>query len=398
MKRLLILLLVALALVATALLAPFLLEDPGRVQLEIGPWRIEASVLVLVAAVIATWLLLSVLVGLARMPGRLVRRGRESRSRRQLEKGFLALTEGDWVSAERALEKSLRHRDSTAGLLAAARAAQGQGDEAGRDRWLAQADRRYGRRHFVTGLARARLLLAEGRGAEAIAILERLHLSKPRHTGVLRLLLEAYQDLQRWRDLRLLVPALRRGGVIDRDRSDELTAVAAGRELAQAVDIDALESSWKELPKKLRKRSELVAAYARRAAELGRVMLASDVLERKLSEGPNDELLALYARADEGEHSHRIRRCEQWLAEHPDHPGLHQTLGLLYLEDRQYDKARASLEHAVRERPNSEVYAALGRVLDRAGKLEAAAQCYRNALRLRDGRGAEPLAALVGPE
>lgn len=398
MKRLLLVLLVALALVATAFLAPFLVADPGRVQLEIGPWHIEASLLVLSGAVILTWVALSALVGFVRMPGRLLRRSRENRSRRQLEKGFLALTEGDWVSAERALQKSLRHQNSTAGYLAAARAAQGRGDEAGRDRWLALADRRYGRKHFVTGLARARLLLAEGRGGEAIAILERLHLNKPRHTGVLRLLLESYQDQQRWRDLRLLVPALRRSGVIDRDRSIELTAVAAGRELAQAVDIDALESSWKELPRKLRKRTDLIAAYARRAVELGRIMLASDVLERSLSERPDDELLALYAHADEGERAHRIRRCEQWLAEHPDDPGLQQSLGLLYLEDRQYDKARTCLERVVRERPSSEAYAALGRVLDRAGKLEAAAQCYRNALRLRDGRGAEPLAALVGPE
>ena len=62
MKRLLIILLVAVALVATALIAPILAEDPGYVQLDIGPWRIETSVLVLVGAVIATWLALSLLV------------------------------------------------------------------------------------------------------------------------------------------------------------------------------------------------------------------------------------------------------------------------------------------------------------------------------------------------
>lgn len=397
MKRLVLIIIVAVALVATALIAPWLAEDPGHVQLDIGGWRIETSVLVLVAAVLAAWIVLSLLVGLFRLPGRIVRRSRERRSRRQLENGFLALTEGDWDGAERSLQKSLRYRPSTAGSLAAARAAQGRGDSVGRDRWLALADRRFGRRHFVTGLARARLLAAEGRSEEAVALLEQLHLRKPRHTGVLRLLLENYQDLERWRDLRLLTPALRRAGVVDRDRAAELAVYAAQRELDASPDIDRLDASWKELPRRQRQRRELVAAYARRAAGLGRISRAGGLLERRLAHEPDDELLALYAEADEGELSHRIRQCEKWLDSHPDHVGLQQTLGLLYLKDRRYEQARECLDRVVRKQPSSRAYAALGRVLDRGGKLEAAAQCYRNALRLRDGRGAEPLPPPADP-
>jgi len=397
-KRLILIVLAVVALVAAALLAPLIAEDPGYVQLDVGPWRVETSFLVLVGAVLLVWLTLSVIVGLLKLPGRAIRRGRERRSRRQLEKGFLALTEGDWQGAERALNKSLGYRNSTAGYLAAARAAQGQGDLSRRDRWLSQADAPFGRRHFVTGLARARLLASEGRTEEATAQLERLHLKKPRHTGVLRLLLENYQTLGRWRDLRLLTPALRRGGVVDRERAAELAELAAQRELASSADIDRLDASWKELPRKMRNRRELVAAYAQRAADLGRIARASGLLERELAQAPDDELLELYTAADDGERTHRIRQCEKWLASHPEHIGLQQTLGLLYLDARQYDKAQSCLERVVRERPNARAYAALGRVLDRAGKLEAAAQCYRNALRMRDGRGAEPLPPPLNPE
>lgn len=392
MKRIVLIVLAAAGLVAAALIAPVLLDDPGHVRIDVGSWRIEMSVLVLVAGMLAAWIVLTLASAVLRLPGRVVRRSREQRSRRQLEKGFLALTEGDWYRAERLLNKSLRHRQSTAGYLAAARAAQGQGNDDERDRLLQLADSRFGRRHFVTGLARARLLIGEGRIEEAVPVLEELHLRRPRHTGVLRLLLESYQDLDRWRDLRLITPALRRAGVVDRDRAEELAALAAARELEASPDIESLEATWKELGRRLRLRRQPIVAYARRSAELGRPDLSEKILEKQLRQEPDDEYLRLYAQCSDDQRPGRIANCEKWLAQHPEHAGLQLALGLLYLDDRQYDKARSCLESAVRRQPGVEAYSALGRVLDRAGNLEAAAQCYRNALRLRNGRGAEPLA------
>lgn len=391
MKRLLIIVLVALGLVAAAFIAPYLLEDPGYVMMDVGPWRIEMSLLALAGGVLLAWVGLSLATTLIRMPGRVIRRAREQRSRRQLEKGFLALIEGDWQRAERSLRKSLDYRSSTAGYLAAARAAQGGGKPTERDRLLKLADARYGRRHFVTGMARARMLIGEGRIEESVPVLEDLHLRKPKHTGVLRLLLEGYQELSRWRDLRLLTPALRRAGVVDRERAEELTVFAGVRELESAPDIDRLELSWKEMGRKFRKRDQLILAYARRASELGRPALSGKVLSHSLNDELDPEMLRVYADAGEDQRPERIQQCEKWLADNPDHAGLHLALGLLYLDDRQYDKARICLERAVRDRPSSEAYSALGRVLDRSGNLEAAAQCYRNALRLKSGGGAEPL-------
>ena len=58
------------------------------------------------------------------MPAQTAKRMREQRALAQLEKGLLALTEGDWGTAERALEKSASsHGKTTARYLAAAQAA-----------------------------------------------------------------------------------------------------------------------------------------------------------------------------------------------------------------------------------------------------------------------------------
>jgi HemY protein len=99
----------------------------GYVLVEFGGWRMQMSVLVLVGGVVLSWLVLAISIAVLRAPGRAARKLRDARDRRNLDRGLMALTEGRWADAERALNKTLAHQHSTAGYLAAARAAQGQG-------------------------------------------------------------------------------------------------------------------------------------------------------------------------------------------------------------------------------------------------------------------------------
>jgi len=141
----------------------------------------------------------------------------------------------------------------------------------------------------------------------------------------------------------------------------------------------------------LKQRPEVVAAFASRALELDRPELAEPDLRRVIEATLDARLLALYSQTDSGDRAVRIRKCEKWLADHPESADLHLALGKMYLDDRDDEKAREYLQFAVRKSPNPAAYAALGQVLDRAGMLESATQCYRNALRLEQGRAPEPL-------
>lgn len=380
------------ALLAAAMIAPVLLSDPGLVTIEVAQWRVRMSALTLVGAVILIWIVVSVLVGLIRLPGRMARRERERRARQQMEKGLLALTEGDWAKAEQALDRSLQYRPSTLGYLAAARAAQGQAEEGRRDRWLTLADGRFGQRHFQTSMARARLLAGEGKLGEAIVDLERLHLRKPRHRGVLRLLLQAYQELDRWADVRRLAPALQRADIVDDRRRDELIVLAAAREIEHCSDARELQAAWRSLPRTLRRRRELIVGMARRATELGQAETAGRALKALLAESLDAAGLRLYAKVDDDEErGRRIDACRHWLQTRPEHAGLMRTLGLLELEQRRYDQAQDLLEKSLMQEPDGDAYAALGRIHERSGRSEAAAQCYRNALRHQTGQTVQSL-------
>ncbi|MEM7054577.1 MAG: heme biosynthesis HemY N-terminal domain-containing protein, partial [Pseudomonadota bacterium] len=252
---------VVLAVVGGAWLAPILVENPGYVLIRIGDWRMQMSVLVLVGAMLLFWLAISLLVGFFRMPGRAMQKMRQVRQRKQMNQGLLALSEGDWDGAERALARAMRSEPSTAGYLAAARAAQGQAALERRDEYLALADRSFGKKHFVTALTRARLLMTEDRPEEAIRLLEPLYLKKQKHQGVLKQLLQAYQQCDRWHEVRLLIPATQKAGIIDAERAVELMQLAIARELQAAPDLDALHHVQKGLSREQRQQTEVVTAF-----------------------------------------------------------------------------------------------------------------------------------------
>ena len=176
MKRSFLLFVALALLLLTAALAPVFKSDPGHVLITFMDWTIETSVLVLAVAVILLWIGFQLLIRLWRLPAETARRVREQRSIAQLEKGLLALTEGDWRTAEKALGKSTSTRGkTTARYLAAAQAADGQDANERRDYYLEQADSGGTRKKFLIELTRARMLVANEAREQALPILEELH-------------------------------------------------------------------------------------------------------------------------------------------------------------------------------------------------------------------------------
>ena len=249
MRRSFIILLILALLLLAGALAPMLKSDPGHVLINFGDWTVETSVLVLAVALLILWFVFQIVIWLWRMPVETARKMREQRAFKQLEKGLLALTEGDWGAAEKALEKSASMQGrTTAHYLAAAQAADSQDAHDRREFYLEQADSGGSKKRFLVELTRARLLLANGNHEEAKPILQSLYKSRKKHPQVLELLSRCYRETGAWDELQALLPALQKAGVLNDEQSQELQEQIAGNQLTSAQGEDALQAAWKQIP------------------------------------------------------------------------------------------------------------------------------------------------------
>jgi HemY protein len=387
----LILVAVALALLAAAI-APLFKADPGIVQIHFWGWTVETSVLILIFAVLALWLAVWVIVRLWKAPAETARRIRERRSLAQLEKGLLALTEGDWSTAERALEKSAStHGRTTARYLAAAEAADGQnaGDRA--EWYLEQADTRNRKQKFLVDLTRARILTQNGNFTEAKGLLEELLKRRRKHPQVLEMLARCYRELGEWDELLKLMPAMQKAGLIDEEKAVELHHTAAVGEIQRCKSKEDLETTWKKLPKAMQKAPEVIRAFAERAVHKGWPELTEGVIRSSLKDEWTPVLLIPYGEPGPDDASQRLRQCEKWLLVHPEDPLLHLTLGRLCARDELWGKARHHMIRSLEIEPTVAGYDSLGQLLERKGELEVAMACFRNALRMNQGKKPLPL-------
>lgn len=392
MKRGLLILLILLLLLAAGALAPMFKSDPGHVLINIGEWTIETSVLLLATALLVLWFAIQIAAWFWRMPVVTARRMREQRAFKQLEKGLLALTEGDWSAAEKALEKSASVQGkTTAHYLAAAQAADGQDAHERREYYLEQADSGGSKKRFLVELTRARMLQENGDHAAALPVLKDLHKRRRKHPQVLDLLLRCYRELGQWDELQSLLPALAKAGVLDATQVQVLQEEIAVNRLRSAENAEILQAAWKHIPKAMRHHGAVVEAFAVGASRLDRAELAEPVITSSLKNDWNPILVLRYGEAGEGDSSKRMKQCEKWLKQHPQDASLHLALGRLCAGESLWGKAREHMVRSLELEPSSLGYDALGQLLERQGELEPAMTCFRNALRMNQGQTPVPL-------
>jgi HemY protein len=184
---------------------------------------------------------------------------------------------------------------------------------------------------------------------------------------------------------------MQKAGVIDELEAVELRHTAAIGELQRCGNKEDLQASWRALPRAMQKTPEVIRAFSDQAVLNGTPELTEEVIRTSLKREWNPMLLIPYGEPGPKDTPKRLKQCEKWLLEHPDDAVLHLTLGRLCAREELWGKARHHMIRSLEIEPTVAGYDSLGQLLERKGELEIAMVCFRNALRMNQGKEPLPL-------
>ena len=387
--------LVVVALVVSAVAAHVLLQDPGYVVINFRGYVVEMSVPVLAGLIVAALASVWLIVKLLRAPrklGQAASRYRSGRAGQRLTQGMIEIAEGNFAKGERMLARAAGASDAPLlNYLQAARAAHLLGHDERRDNWLKQAYEGMPEAANAVLLTQAEFQLDQGQYEQALATLRRIEESAPNHAHALTLLGRIYYRLEDWRHLGELLPRLRKYGRADAATLEKWSLRVLTEELGRAPDADGVNATWSSAPKALRNDAALTEAYYTALLRVGAHAQAEKELTARLRRGWDGGLVRIYGLIDSGDPAKHLKQAEKWLTAHPNDPDLLLTAARLCLRNELWGKARSYFETVIGMRPTPEIYQEYGRLLNRLGESEAAAEAYKTGLGMVSGK---PLPAI----
>lgn len=383
-------LVIVLALLVGAMGAHLLLADTGYVLINFRGYVLETSVPMLLLGLVLAYLLIRILVLVWRAPRQLGEAWAKSRIRyagRQATQGYIALAEGRLARGERLLTRGARRSETPLlNYLAAARAAQMQGDRERRDGWLRMACEHEPAAQDAVLLTQAELQLEDGQYPEALASLNRVRERHPGHPQALKLLGELHHRRRDWEPLAELLPLIRKKGNVPALLLDEWSIEAYENILAnQGQDRASLDRIWDELPRHLQREPRLALIRAQALLVCGAADDAETELRRILPERWDRALVNLYGELPATDPAAHLKRIEAWLRERPEDPALLLAAGRASVRHQLWGKARSYLETSLAIRPEPETYRALGLLMARVGESQSASRAYEKGLSLATG-------------
>lgn len=387
---------IAVAAILGALLANLLLADPGYVALRFAGRLVEMSAVTFLLLLIALYFAVR-LVTRAVNARRLWRRNQEQRrlerARRSLGQGLMELSEGEYEAAEKTLTRYATDAENpVAHYLVAARAADLQGVGQRRDELLSRALEASTDRRAPVLIMQAEIHLKHKQLASALATLEQLEASGESNARGLLLLSRVHRQTGAWQRLLELEPRLRNTHGIPPAVADETVAQiyldrlkAAGA----AADPEQLASAWKDIPKSLARRADVVIAYARSAMACDDQESAETALRESIGRAWDESVVLTYGEVETDEPFQVLERAESWLPEHPEDAALLLTCAQLAARAELYGKARSYLETSIAIRPRLEAYQLLASLMEQLGERERALKALNDALAFAVGRKAK---------
>lgn len=377
---------VVFVVILSALAAQLLLADPGYVAIRIRGWTLETSVPVLVGAVFFLIFGLWAVKKLWQAPRRIgeaAGRIRAGRAGQKLTAGMIEVAEGNFARGERLLARSAGSSDSPLfNYLQAARAAHLQGQDERRDEWLRLAYEETPEATNAVLLTQAELQLDREQYEHALATLRRIEENSRDHSYAAALLGRIYFRLEDWDSLSSLLPRLEKHKRVEPETRDEWTRRVHLEMLGRAADSVVLEDAWRNVPKRVKSDVSLQEAWLSGLMRVGEHDRAEKEIAAALKSRWRGPIVRLYGLVEATDATKQLNRAETWLDKRGEDPDLLLSAARLCLRNELWGKARSYLESVITLKPAPEAYQEYGRLLNRLGEADAAAEAFRDGLDL----------------
>lgn len=380
-------------LVVAVFAGTLLSEDPGQVVLSIPGYSIQTSmsffVLLLLGSFTILYFILRGLFGMLDFPKNYTRWKKtraHARSEYFLSRGYLALAQGNWRSAEKYLSKGARYsRLPMVNYLGAARAAQQLGAIDRRDSYLRQAHSEDQDSKLAVSITQAKLQLMEKQTEQAFAVLQHLDDEDPGQKQVKLMLLDASSKLNDWQQSKSVLQEIEKKGLLPASevRPRQIQVYANLLKLAaQSGDINQLKEAWQAIPKNLKREYFLLEVYIAVRLQYPDTADCEVMIRRIIKNNPDEALVRLYGKVQGENPAKQLAFIESLLKLNPGNHVVQLTAGRLYKKAEIWGKAKACLEQSLHLSPTAECYYELARLCERDGNVENANRYFQQELKL----------------
>jgi len=391
-----------------------LADNPGYVLISRQPWSIETSLTVFILGLLAIfvlfYLLLRLLDNLLSTPAKL-RRWQAQRNRNQAaedtRKGITEMIIGHQPQAEKLLTRKLADSSQPEiNLLGAAWIAQQNNNPEKRDDYISQAGSlatsAVDGSLTAVGLVQSQLQQQADEFEQALGTARELHQQTPANPAVIRSLVKLLNTAEQWQELLTTLTAASRYHALSEEEMQTMQSLAAAKLLASSSNFTEVGKNWKMLPKKLRKQTDIIAAYCRVLSDTGKYQETETLIRNTLKREWSDELVEIYGLLKTENPCAQLKQAESWLPDHPTETPLMLCMGRLSIKSQLWGMARSYLELAVRNGDSHEATLELGWLFESLGATDAAMHAYKTGLESSLGSRAQdftvPVQSRIEPE
>lgn len=350
------------------LLAVWLSETPGEVQIDWLGYRVQTSVgvalllaVVLVGVITALYRLYGLFIEGPRALKRMRARVRRDRGFRALNQGFVAVASGDAETARTMARKADRMlQEPPLTLLLSAQAAQLNGDETAARRFF-EAMLRRPETEFLGLRGLLTQAIQDNEPVKALGYAQRAMALRPRSPWVVQTCLNLQVQLRRWVEAQSTVAASVKAKLLDGPTARQYKTAILIERSREADGEGKTDQALSLAHEAVRLSGDFVPAVMREArllARTGHEARARKLIEKTWSKAPHRLLAETYRDIVPvtEDTAARVGRFEKLLRAQPDHPESLVALAEQEMEAERWDDARSHLMKAEAKGASRRIY------------------------------------------